>query len=118
VYGPAFTTLSAATTAVFPSVDASVWALKTIAAPSSLAAMALVVLAARKTRPERSAVAAVLNGWGPVVVLHAVGGAHNETLVVLSLARGGLLALSSRYRTATFYLALDVLIKVIVFVNA
>lgn len=115
VYGPAFTTLSAATTAVLPSVAASVWALKMIAILSSLAAMQLVVMTARRTRPERTAFAAVLIGWNPVVILHAVGGAHNDMLVMLSLAAGGLLAMSHRYRAVTLSLTLGALIKGIVF---
>jgi len=59
-----------------------------IAILSSLAAMQLVVMGARKTRPERAAFAAVLIGWNPGD-LHAVGSAHNESLVVLSLAAEG-----------------------------
>jgi len=114
VYGPVFTTLSAATTAVFPSVAASVWTLKLIAILSSLGAMQLVVMAARRTRPERAAFAAVLIGWNPVVIFHAVGGAHNDILVMLSLAAGGLLVLSYRFRAATLCLVVGALIKAIV----
>jgi hypothetical protein len=62
VYGPTFTTLSAATTAVFPSVDASVRALKTIATLSSLTATASWSCREEDTA-ERLAFAAVLIGW-------------------------------------------------------
>jgi hypothetical protein len=114
VYGPAFVTLSAGVTTVTSSTATAVWTFKVIAGLCSLASMLLAVKAARLIRPERAVFAAVLIGWNPVVVLHAVGGAHNDALVTLALAAGALLALKRRFPAATLCLAVGALVKVIV----
>jgi hypothetical protein len=114
VYGPVFTTLSAAVTATTSSIESAVWAFRVIAMLSSLATMLLAMMACRKIHPQRAAFAAVMVGWNPLVILHAVGGEHNDTLVGLSLAAGVFLALSSRFRAATFCLALGALVKIVV----
>ena len=114
VYGPAHTAFSAAVTATTSSVPTAVWIFRMIAALSSIATMLLAMIAARRMHPERAAFAVVVIGWNPLVILHAVGGAHNDTFVGLSLAAGALLALSLRFRAATFCLALGALVKVVV----
>ena len=89
VYGPLFTV------ATFPLAKTSVpfafWALKAIAALASLGVVALVWWCARRLgRDPRLPALAV--GLNPLVLVHVVGGAHNDALTVL-LWMGGVAAL-------------------------
>ena len=89
VYGPLFTV------ATFPLAKTSVpfafWALKAIAALASLGVVALVWrCASRLGRDPRLPALAV--GLNPLVLVHVVGGAHNDALTVL-LWMGGVAAL-------------------------
>jgi alpha-1,6-mannosyltransferase len=64
-----------------------------------IGAVLLVVLAAGLWgRPERAALAAVAVGLNPVVVIHTVGGGHNDALVALGL--GGALAIAGPLRAS------------------
>jgi alpha-1,6-mannosyltransferase len=90
VYGPLFTaaTLPLAET----SVPSAFWALKAIAALASLGVVALVWWCARRLgRDPRLPALAV--GLNPLVLVHVVGGAHNDALTVL-LWMGGIAALA------------------------
>jgi alpha-1,6-mannosyltransferase len=90
-YGPLFTLGTYPLASL--GLGGGLWALKVVAVASSLAAVALTADAARKMG--RSAkVAAVFVGLNPVLLGLAVGGAHNDTLVLLILA--GALALAAR----------------------
>jgi alpha-1,6-mannosyltransferase len=92
-YGPLFTLL---TYALVPlGVAAGLWALKVLAAAASLGTVALVWRAAarRGHSPER---AAALFGLNPLVLVFAVAGAHNDTLLGLILAGGLVLGLEGR----------------------
>jgi alpha-1,6-mannosyltransferase len=92
-YGPLFTLF---TYALVPlGVAGGIWALKVVAAAASLATAVLVWRAAarRGHSPER---AAVLLGLNPLVLVFAVAGAHNDTLVGLILAGGLVLCLDGR----------------------
>ncbi len=89
VYGPLFTvvTLPLAKT----SVAFAFWTLKAVAALASLGVVALVWLCARRLgRDPRLPALAV--GLNPLVLVHVVGGAHNDALTVL-LWMGGVAAL-------------------------
>jgi len=90
VYGPPFTL------ATYPlglvSVPDGFWVLKATAALGSLAGVALVWLAAER-RDSDPVPAAVLVGLNPALLVHVVGGAHNDALVMAPLA-GSLLALA------------------------
>jgi alpha-1,6-mannosyltransferase len=89
-YGPLFTLGTYPLAAL--GLAGGLWALKAVAVTSSLAAVALTAIAA--DRMGRSAkVAAVFVGLNPVLLELAVGGAHNDTLVLLVLA--GALALAA-----------------------
>lgn len=112
VYGPAFTAASAGIASVAPSPEATTVAFKVLAALASIATLLLVVAAARRLAPERAAFAAALVGWNPVVVFHGVAGAHNDTLLGLTLAAGVLALLARRELWATAVLALGALVKV------
>lgn len=82
-YGPLYTLLSYATAPL--GVAGGLWALKAVALASSLGAVALVARAAERVgRSARWAAAFV--GLNPVLLVLAVGGAHNDTLILLLLA--------------------------------
>jgi Glycosyltransferase family 87 len=88
VYGPLFTI------ATFPlakvSVPVAFWTLKAVAALASLAIVALVWWCARRLgRDPRLPALAV--GLNPLVLVHVVGGAHNDALTVM-LWTGGVAA--------------------------
>jgi alpha-1,6-mannosyltransferase len=110
-YGPLFTLASYATAPL--SVAAALWAFKALAALTSLLAVALIALACKRMgRSPAWAVAFV--GLNPVLLELAVGGAHNDTLLLALLAAA--LALSAgaapRFRAGAVSLAAGVGIKV------
>lgn len=90
-YGPLFTLLS---DALVPfGIAGGVWAFKSIAALASLATVVLIWRAApRIGRSQRSAIA--FYGLNPVVLVFAVGGAHNEALLGMLVAAGALCILA------------------------
>jgi hypothetical protein len=89
VYGPLFTL------ATFPlakmSVPAAFWTLKAATALASLGIVALVWWCARRLGRDPRLPALVV-GLNPLVLVHVVGGAHNDALTVL-LWMGGVAAL-------------------------
>jgi alpha-1,6-mannosyltransferase len=108
-YGPLFTLGSYAIVPL--GLAGGLWALKLIAALASLAAVALTARAAERTGGS-ARVAAVFVGLNPVLLELAVGGAHNDTLVLVSIA--GALALGAgalRFRSAAVALAAGVGVK-------
>jgi hypothetical protein len=89
-YGPLFTLSSYATAPL--GLAGGLWALKAVAVAGGLAAVALTARAAHALgRSPRFAAAFV--GLNPVMLELAVGGAHNDTLVLAFLA--GALALTA-----------------------
>jgi hypothetical protein len=79
-YGPLFTL---GTYALVPlGFSASLWALKVIMAAASLGAIALVARAARNLGHSSRGAAAFM-GLNPVLLVLAVGGDHNDTLILL-----------------------------------
>lgn len=71
---------------------AVVW-FKALTVLGTVAAAAAIGLAAERLRPGAGAVAVVLFGWNPVVLLHVIGDGHNDALMAALMA-GGLLALA------------------------
>jgi hypothetical protein len=93
-YGPLFTLASYLTTPL--GLAGGLWLLKALAAGASLGAVAFIARAA--ARLGRSGVwAAAFVGLNPVLLVLAVGGAHNDTLLLLALAFA--LALTAGART-------------------
>ncbi len=90
-YGPLFTLGTYPLASL--GLGGGLWALKLVAVASSLAAVALTASAAGMMGRSPK-VAAVFVGLNPVLLELAVGGAHNDTLVLLVLA--GALALAAR----------------------
>jgi len=94
-YGPLFTLASYAVAPL--GLAGGLWALKALSAIASLAAVWLTTLAAGRLGRSRSFALAFL-GLNPVLLVLAVGGAHNDTLVLLSLAAALLLSAGVRER--------------------
>src|SRR3954453_1314261 len=92
-YGPLFTI------ATYPlahlSVAGALWALKVVAALSSLGCAALVGLIARQLR-RPPVVAVAIFGLNPLLLVWTVGGAHNDLLMLLLMLAGVWLALRAR----------------------
>ncbi len=112
-YGPLFTLLSYALVPLGPA--GALWAFKAIAVLASLGAVALTARAASRLGQSPNWAAAFV-GLNPVLVLLAVGGAHNDTLVMLALAAAlaltaGARATSSDKRAGAAALAAGVGIK-------
>jgi hypothetical protein len=82
-YGPLFT-LSSYLTAPL-GLAGGLWLLKGITAAASLGAVALVAKAAARVGRSGTTAAAFV-GLNPVLLILAVGGAHNDTLLLLALA--------------------------------
>jgi alpha-1,6-mannosyltransferase len=96
-YGPAFTLASYATAPL--GVAGAFWAFKLACALASLGLVALVAACARRlgTDPVR---AAAFVGLNPLVLVWAVGGAHND-LIAMAVALAGIqLVLARRERAA------------------
>ncbi|MEA2410884.1 MAG: alpha,6-mannosyltransferase [Thermoleophilaceae bacterium] len=96
-YGPLFTLGSYALAPL--SVAASLWAIKALVAAASLAIVAIVWDCARRLRIEPLP-AAVLVGLNPLVLVWAVGGAHNDLIVVAAGMAALWLAVRGRHRLA------------------
>jgi hypothetical protein len=110
-YGPLFTLLSYATVPL--GVGGSLWAFKAIAVLSSLGAIALIARAAGRLGHSRRWASAFV-GLNPVLLVLAVGGAHNDTLILLALAAALALTAgaSPRFRAGAAALAIGVGVKV------
>ena len=110
-YGPLFTLASYATAPL--GLAGGLWAFKAVAVASSLAAIALVARAAGKLGRSRRWAAAFV-GLNPVLLVLAVGGAHNDTLILMMLAAALALTAgaSPRFRAAAAALVVGVGIKV------
>jgi hypothetical protein len=90
-YGPLFTLASYALVPL--GVAGALWAFKAIAVLSCLGAVALVARTAARLGHSPGWAAAFV-GLNPVTLVLCVGGAHNDTLLILALA--GALALTAR----------------------
>ena len=110
-YGPLFTLASYAIAPL--GLAGGLWALKALAVISSLAAVALIARAAGRLGHSRRWAAAFV-GLNPVLLELAVGGAHNDTLLLLALAAALVFTAGSspRFRAGAAALVAGVGIKV------
>jgi hypothetical protein len=92
-YGPLFTLLTYPLSPL--GVPTAFWILKVVAALSSLGVVALVWRIALRMRRDPS-LPALAVGLNPLVLVHVVGGAHNEALTVLVTMAGVLLWVGAR----------------------
>lgn len=97
VYGPAFTTLSGAVTLVTKaSPGATILAFKVMAGAAVAGAAWLAMATARRRDPALAPLVVALVGVNPVIVVHTVGGGHNDALVCLGLAGAAFVTSRSR----------------------
>jgi alpha-1,6-mannosyltransferase len=110
-YGPLFTLASYATAPL--GIAGGLWAFKAIAVLSSLGAVAMIARAAGRLGSSPRWAAAFV-GLNPVLLELAVGGAHNDTLLMFLLAAALALTAgaSPRFRAAAGTLVVGVGIKV------
>ena len=108
VYGPLFSALSYPLALLGP--EAAVWAMKALAALSALALVAVSarLAVARGLDPARTA---ALVGLNPILLVHGVGGAHNDVLMTLGVVAGAWLLADGRAGTAGASLAAAVAVK-------
>ena len=107
-YGPLYTIGSYVLAPL--GVAAGLWVLKAIAVGTSFAAVVLVARAAQILgRP--AAAAAAFVGLNPVLLVDAVGGFHNDTLLLLLFAAMLLFAATAHYGRAMVTLVVAVGIK-------
>ncbi|MCW2953070.1 MAG: hypothetical protein JWQ48_2240 [Conexibacter sp.] len=93
VYGPLFTLLSYALAPL--GLAAAMWTFKLLSAAASLACVALVWSCARR-RGVAPLPAALLVGLNPLLLVWAVGGGHNDLLMIALMLAGVRLALARR----------------------
>src|SRR3954469_510495 len=108
-YGPAFTLLSFATAPL--GVAGAFWAFKVAAAAASLGCVARVASCARRLGADPLRAAAFV-GLNPIVLVWAVGGAHNDLLAtVVALGAVRLVLEPARERAGGAVLALAAAVK-------
>lgn len=107
-YGPVFTLLTYPLSPL--GVPAAFWILKVVAALSSLGVVALVWRVAERLGRD-PLWAAVAVGLNPLVLVHVVGGAHNEALTLLIAMAGVLLWTGSRGAAGTAIAAIAAGVK-------
>jgi alpha-1,6-mannosyltransferase len=101
LYGPVFTLVSGAIVRAWPrSPGAVIFAFKALAGTSIAIATACAALAARALRAERAALTAAVVGLNPVLVVHTVGGGHNDALIAAALSGALALAVTEPRRRA------------------
>jgi alpha-1,6-mannosyltransferase len=93
VYGPLFTLLSYAIAPL--GLAAAMWTFKLLSAAASLACVALVWSCARR-RGVAPLPAALFVGLNPLLLVWAVGGGHNDLLMIALMLAGVRLALARR----------------------
>lgn len=107
-YGPLFTLLLLPTAKL--SLPVAYWTYKALATAASLGLLAAVWGAARRLgRAPQACVAFV--GLNPVVLVYALGGKHNDLLMMACLMAGGLLVIGRREVLGGATLAAAVAIK-------
>src|SRR3954447_6632928 len=102
-YGPAFTFASYLTAPL--GVAGAFWAMKVACAAASLGCVALVASCARPLGAEPLRAAAFV-GLNPLLLVWAVGGAHNDLLATVAVLGGVRLLVGSRSRGGGVVLAL------------
>ncbi|MDX6650018.1 MAG: alpha,6-mannosyltransferase [Solirubrobacteraceae bacterium] len=107
-YGPLFTLF---TYALVPlGVPGTLWALKLAVLASSLGCVALAWACARELGRD-GRLGLVLYGLNPAVLVYAVGGAHNDVLMMLGVLAGVWLVLHRREQAGAVAVSLAVAIK-------
>jgi len=108
VYGPLFTLLTYPLAAI--GVGFALWSLKLIAG-LSVAAIALITARMARIRGLAGAPAAAFVALNPLVLVHVVGGGHNDGLMVALALAGALALLSARPATAGVAFVCSIAVK-------
>jgi alpha-1,6-mannosyltransferase len=108
VYGPLFTLLSYPLAAI--GVGFALWSLKLIAG-LSVAAAAVITARIARLRGLAGAPAAAFVALNPLVLVHVVGGGHNDGLMVALALAGALALLCALPATAGFALVASIAVK-------
>lgn len=111
VYGPAWTILSAPATLGRSDVAGGLVYLKALATLAFLGASWLIERILRQLRPADALRGVYLFAWNPLVVLTAVGGGHNDIVMMGLLLLAIYLLLRERWVVAFALLAASVWIK-------
>jgi hypothetical protein len=94
LYGPAFTLVSAGVARAWEgSPAATILGFKVLTAVAVGLTALLVTAAARRLRPGKEAFAAAVVALNPVIVVHTVGGGHNDALVAALILSALVLAI-------------------------
>ncbi len=110
VYGPLMQGISWAAARAFGGIESLVLALKGVAAVAFASALWLLQRLARRLS-RSAALAVVAVGWNPLVLIHIVGGGHNDILVATALLVALALHLEGRRLLATVALCCGALVK-------
>jgi alpha-1,6-mannosyltransferase len=113
VYGPAWTSLSAALARFLPRPVAHVQVYRLFAITASLATCAAIVWVVRREWPERTTFALAAFGANPVILFHAVGSGHNDLWVAFAIIASVGLVARRHERLAVAMLTLGALVKAV-----
>jgi alpha-1,6-mannosyltransferase len=112
VYGPLFNYLAALTTVIAgKSVVANVIAFKLLAFAFFVGSLFLLDDLARRTKKDRRSFMLLAAAWNPLVLIHLVGGGHNDTIMVFFILLGFLLYKKERALLAICSVVLAAMIK-------
>ena len=112
VYGPLFTYLSALITLIArQGAIANIFAFKLVGFAFFLGSLFVVDSLARRMFPSRRAFILVAVAWNPLVIIHLVGGAHNDLIMLFFVLLAFLLYRQEKPVWALFSCALAVMIK-------
>jgi hypothetical protein len=112
VYGPLFTYLSALITLIArQGAIANIFAFKLVGFAFFLGSLFVVDSLARRMFPSRRAFILVAVAWNPLVIIHLVGGAHNDLIMLFLILTAFLLYRQEKPVWALFSCALAVMIK-------
>lgn len=112
VYGPLFNYMAALTTmAAGKSAAVNSFAFKLLAFCFFSGSLFLVDNLARRITPERRYFVLLAAAWNPLVIIHLVGGGHNDTIMVFLVLAGLLLYWKERPVVAIASMVLAAMIK-------
>src|SRR5450759_4493207 len=112
VYGPLFTYLSALITLIArQGAIANIFAFKLVGFAFFLGSLFVVDSLARRMFPSRRAFILVAVAWNPLVIIHLVGVAHNDLIMLFLILTAFLLYRQEKPVWALFSCALAVMIK-------
>lgn len=112
VYGPLFTYLSALATLIArQGAVANVFAFKILAFGFFLGSLFVVDSLARRVFPEKRTFILAAVAWNPLLIIHLVGGGHNDTIMLFFVLLAFLLYRQEKPVWALFSCTLAVMVK-------